>query len=491
MLGATKRVLLFLLKAAAYGLSLLVVVILVAAFNSRSGPPLKVWHEAELEHRLERRDIDAMDGLADYLEREKQLFEELEGAIYAQVEEADRLAFNRYHRGSATDPGNLFGDFNRTFEVAPEGPVRCGVLLVHGLTDAPYSMRHLADVYVEEGCYALALRMPGHGTVPGELLRSDWRDWRAAVALGARAVRQQLTDGAPLFLAGDSNGGALVVGHALDALDDERLEPVSGLMLFSPMIGVTPFSRFAAWGKIVSTLDYFAQFAWLDIVPEFDPFKYNSFPKNAGHQTFLVTAALRSRLAELETEGRLAEIPPVLTFQSLVDATVSTPAIVETLYRRLRTPGSELVLFDLNRRSQVGPFLRQDHLAFVESLLTGPQTPFDVTLIGNVSSDTPAVAERHRPAHSDKVVKTALDARWPAGTYSLSHIAIVFPPEDELYGTAAASSAAGVIALGALNPRGERGVTSVSIDNLVRLRHNPFFAYMAKRLRADIGQYFR
>ncbi len=480
------RVLKFFGRLAFYLVSLVVVAIVVAAFGSRSKAPLQPWHTVELEGRFTVETIETMGGLDDYLAREEELFAELERRVVDEVEVSDRFAFNRYARGSQSDPDSLFGNFNRSFALEPDGEARCGVLLVHGLTDAPYSMRHLARIYAEAGCYALALRMPGHGTVPGELKHSTWQDWRAAVALGARAVRERIGAAAPLLLAGYSNGGALVVGHALDALDDAALVAADALMLFSPMIGVTPFSRFAAWGEILSRLDYFAQFAWLDIVPEFDPFKYNSFPKNAGHQTFLVTANLRARLQALEQQNRLDEIPPMLTFQSLVDATVSTPAIVNTLYARLRSPGSELVLFDLNRSSQIGPFLAYDHRAFVEGLIDGPPLDYTLALVGNRSVDSAAVVERRQPAEQDEVRKVPLGLDWPQGTYSLSHIAIVFPPEDELYGTREASTAAGVVALGAMNPRGERGVTSVPVANLVRLRHNPFFAYLEQQLRSAI-----
>lgn len=476
-------------RAVLLAAALLVAAVFGWALNSRNMPELEIWHTTDLPSQFTRQDIERMSGLADYLQREERLFEQIQRLVYDQTDPADQLDFNRYHRGSNTDPSRFPQDFNRTFELQPPGRPRCGVLLVHGLTDSPYSMRHLAKIYAAEGCYALVLRMPGHGTVPMGLVQTDWHDWRAAVALGAAAVRERVGDAAPLFLAGYSNGGALVLGHALDALDDPRLVPADGLMLFSPMIGVTPFSRLADLGNVLTRFEYFAQFAWLDILPEYDPYKYNSFPKNAGYQTFLVTAALRRRLQALESAGRLEEIPPVLTFQSLVDATVSTPAVVGELYARLRSPGSELVLFDLNRSSSLAPFLSVDHLQFVENLLLGDELTYDITLIGNRDRASRAVVSRHRRAQTDEIVKTALEVEWPMGTYSLSHLAIVFPPDDQFYGTAEASKAAGVLNLGSLSPRGEHGVTSVPVGNLVRLRHNPFFDYMVDRVRADIAGY--
>ena len=140
------------------------------AMNSRNMPELEIWHTTELPSRFGRQDIEKMSGLDDYLQREARLFEEVQRLVYDQKDPADRLDFNRYHRGSNTDPSRFPQDFNRSWELQPSGPPRCGVLLVHGLTDSPYSMRHLAQIYQAEGCYALVLRMPGHGTVPTGLV---------------------------------------------------------------------------------------------------------------------------------------------------------------------------------------------------------------------------------------------------------------------------------------------------------------------------------
>ncbi len=482
------RSLRFILRAIALIAALLGAAILGWALNSRSMPDLQLWHTTSLPSTFTAADIERMSGLEDYLAREAQLFAELDELVFDQLEPAESVDFSRYRRNSVSDPDTFAQNYNRSYVLEPEGPVRCGVLLVHGLTDSPYSMRHLGEQYAAAGCFALVQRMPGHGTVPLGLVQTDWQDWRAAVALGAAAVRDRIPADAPLFLAGYSNGGALVLGHALDALDDETLAAADGLMLFSPMIGVTPFSRLADLGNVLTRFEYFAQFAWLDIVPEFDPFKYNSFPKNAGYQTFLVTRALRERLRQLESEGRLAEIPPTLTFQSLVDATVSTPAVVNEFYSRLSSPGSELVLFDLNRSSSLAPFLAVDHRQFVENLLLGDQLNYDITLVGNLNRGSAAVGTRHRTAGADEVTKQALNVSWPSGVYSLSHLAIVFPMDDKLYGVEEASRAAGRLNLGSLTPRGERGVTSVSVANLVRLRHNPFFDYVSARVDEKVAE---
>ena len=93
---------------------------------------------------------------------------------------ADRTRVNRYHPGSLSHPSSAGRDWNRSFETEP-AVIRGGALLLHGLTDSPYSMRTVAEVLQSSGVYSLTLRMPGHGTVPSGLVQAGWEDWLAAV----------------------------------------------------------------------------------------------------------------------------------------------------------------------------------------------------------------------------------------------------------------------------------------------------------------------
>ena len=57
-------------------------------------------------------------------------------------------------------------------------------------------------------------------------------------------------------------------------------------------------------------LPAFAKAAWLGIVPEFNPFKYNSFPVNGARQSYRLTAALQDRIARAARDGALDRLPP-------------------------------------------------------------------------------------------------------------------------------------------------------------------------------------
>jgi len=80
--------------------------------------------------------------------------------------------------------------------------------------------------------------------------------------------------------------------------------------------------------------------------------------------------------------------------------------------------------------------------------------------------------QNRKSAHHGK----ARDASWPAGVFSLSHVAVPFRSDDPLHGTAEATRKTG-LPLGSLNARGESGVLRISDGQLLRLRHNPFYDY--------------
>ena len=66
-------------------------------------------------------------------------------------------------------------------------------------------------------------------------------------------------------------------------------------------------------------LPFFEKARWLDVIPEYNPFKYNSFPANAANQSYRVSSLLRAEVADASRSGLLDRLPPILAFQSVVD----------------------------------------------------------------------------------------------------------------------------------------------------------------------------
>jgi alpha-beta hydrolase superfamily lysophospholipase len=473
-------------KAIALAALLAFGLLLAWAFQSRHMPALQIWHTALLESEFTARDATPQSTLQDYLALEERLFGELREKVYERIEPADTLIYNRYRAGGPQDPAWPQQNWNRTFELVPKQIVG-GALLLHGLTDSPYSLRAIGEILYTKGFYVVGLRLPGHGTNPGALTRVRWEDWVAASRIGARHVRERIGAERPFVLAGYSNGGALAVKYALDALIDSDLPAPDRLLLFSPEIGIAPVARIANSHKLLSFTPYFAQFKWLSIEPEYDPFKYNSFPKNAAQEAWEVTAAVNRQIQEARGAGRFANFPNVLTFLSLTDATVKSSATVQRLYDRLENVDSELVVFDVNRSDRLAAFIPAATDSPLEQLGANTDLPYRLTVITNVTNKSAQLAQQTKEPRSRAIESTPLQMTWPRGVYSLAHVAIPFAPDDPVYGTGGRRQGAyRGLPLGALQPRGETHLLTASVGQLMRLRHNPFFAYVEQRVIGEI-----
>jgi len=461
-------------------------VLLAWAFQSRTMPALRVWHTASLSEEFTAGEATPQSSLQDYLDREEKLFRELHEKVYDQVKPTEDLFFNRYRKGGPQDPEWSERNWNRTFELVPDS-IQGGALLLHGLTDSPYSLRRIGEILYSKGFYVLGLRLPGHGTIPGALTSVRWEDWVAASRIGARHVLERIGSDRPFVIAGYSNGGGLAVKYSLDALSDSSLPSPDRLLLFSPEIGIEPLAVISNSHYLLSFLPYFAKFKWLSIEPEYDPFKYNSFPKNAAQQAYELTAALQSQIKKAREAGRFADFPPVFTFLSWIDSTVRTSATIQRLYDQLENQGSELVIFDVNRIDRLMMFVPEADDAPLEQLAQRSALPYTLTLINNFARDSELLAERTKAPSSSLTNSTELPLTWPRGVYSLSHVAIPFPPNDPVYGAVESNdSNYRGLPLGRLQPRGETRFLTVSLSQLLRLRTNPFFSYVERRVVKDI-----
>jgi len=190
----------------------------IRVYDSQRGAPLERWHTF-VPHELHAEDLDQADWKR-YLEAEEAVFEEVRTEVTQSLDSEERVPANRYFSDSPIYPGHLAQDWNRSFTLEPDGPPVGVVVLLHGLTDSPYSQRHIAQSYRAHGFVAIVPRLPGHGTVPAGLTDIVWEDWTAATRLAVREAKRQVGPGVPLHIVGFSNGGALAMKYALDDNDD-------------------------------------------------------------------------------------------------------------------------------------------------------------------------------------------------------------------------------------------------------------------------------
>jgi len=446
-------------------------------------PALLPWHTINL-HSEFKAGMAGVTSLNDYLRVEDQVMRELVSKLNTRKPDGKQSSLNRYNPGSRADPFAYPRNWNRTYEFVP-ATTRGGVLLLHGLSDSPYSMRSLALLMRDLGFYALVVRLPGHGTAPSGLVRVKWEDMTEATRIAARHVRDRVGPSAPVYIIGYSNGAALAVEYTLRALAEHQSGIPAGLVLLSPAIGVSPVAALAKWQSKLAAVPGMEKLAWSDLQPEFDPYKYNSFAVNAGDQIYELTTRIEELFDVLHGKPELDRFPPTIAFQSVVDATIPPHTLIDRLLRRLPAGPRELVWFDVNRHADVEPYLANDPGEYIRSLLEEPGLPFDITLVTNQSGSTQQLHAFHRRHNTSHVTTEPLELSWPRGIYSLSHVALPFAPDDPIYG-ATAPHDHNTIYLGRVELRGERGVLQVPAAQFARLRYNPFFSHLAQRVTAFV-----
>jgi hypothetical protein len=283
-----------------------------------------------------------------------------------------------------------------------------------------------------------------------------------------------------LLIAGYSNGGLLAIDYALACDNSGGVPCPGGIVLMSPAIAVSTAAMVTNLHPALSWLPYFEQFKWLSILPEIDPFKFTSFPKRAAWEIYRVSRRTHKQLAN---PAEAARLPPILTFQSVVDNTITSRAIVTLLYDRLPANNSKLVVYEINRNSTALHLMKSQPLDVMEYFESTAPHDFAVTVLRNRDRSTNELDAYELTAGDTGATVETTSLAWPPGVYSLSHIAIPFRPDDIVYGDGTINDGQGDdLRLGVLAPRGEAGVLMLTSDYFLRARHNPFYAYQAQAL---------
>ncbi len=106
------------------------------------------------------------------------------------------------------------------------GPI--GVLLCHGFTGSPASMRPWAERLAAEGFTVSAPRWPGHGTSWKEMSITRWDDWLAAADRALQDIRKRCDT---VVVGGLSMGGSLAL-----RLAETRPADVDAVVLVNPAV---------------------------------------------------------------------------------------------------------------------------------------------------------------------------------------------------------------------------------------------------------------
>ena len=112
-----------------------------------------------------------------------------------------------------------------------------GVLLCHGFTGSPQSLRPWAEYLAERGLTVSLPLLPGHGTRWEDMQVTGWEDWYAEVE---RALAELLDRCETVFVFGLSMGGALTL--RLAAKHGDR---IAGIVVVNPANKVHGLSAYA------------------------------------------------------------------------------------------------------------------------------------------------------------------------------------------------------------------------------------------------------
>lgn len=185
------------------------------------------------------------------------------------------------------------------------GGRRIGVLLSHGFTGSPVSMRPWAEFLHEHGYAVEVPCLPGHGTTWQEMNGTTWDDWYAELTAAFARLRASCDQ---VFVCGLSMGGGLSLRLAA-----ERPGDVAGLVLVNPAVASTNKQLLAvpALKRVIKGLPGIGN----DIKKKgVDEHGYDKIPLRALASMLDGWKSLRPRLGEVKA--------PLLLVRSTVDHVV-------------------------------------------------------------------------------------------------------------------------------------------------------------------------
>ena len=223
-----------------------------------------------------------------------------------------------------------------------------GVLLCHGFTGSPQSLRPWAQYLADAGLSVSLPRLPGHGTTWQEMSRTRWEDWYAEVD---RAFDQLRAQAEQIFVAGLSMGGCLAL-----RLGELRGAAISGLVLVNP--SVTADTRLFALAPVLKLVLPSLKGIVSDIKKE--------QASELGYTRVPVKAAATLPGLWRTTKDHLSDVTqPVLVYRSSTDHVVG-PASLEVL--RAALPADQLDVRELRNSYHVATLDNDADVIFTGSL---------------------------------------------------------------------------------------------------------------------------
>jgi carboxylesterase len=180
-----------------------------------------------------------------------------------------------------------------------------GILLVHGFTGSPASMRPWAEYLNQRGYTVKVPLLPGHGTTPHDLNLVKWQEWPAKVESD---LQELLRTCRKVFICGLSMGGGTTLNIATRYSKD-----LAGIILVNPMIHVKFVPHQLAWA--ISRFQKMRDSVGDDIKrPGITEYGYDALPAVGVYELLKMLHYTRKRLHDVTA--------PMLLFHSVDDHTL-------------------------------------------------------------------------------------------------------------------------------------------------------------------------
>jgi len=209
-----------------------------------------------------------------------------------------------YPRGMGVEgaPAGILEDWHAEGKGANK---KVGVLLVHGFTGSPASMRPWAEYLNQLGYTVTVPLLPGHGTKPQDLNHVKWQEWPAKVESDLNLLLQSCEK---VFICGLSMGGGTTLNIAT-----RYSHQLAGIILVNPMIHVKFVPHQLAW--IISRFQKLRDSVGDDIKrPGVTEWGYDALPAVGVYELLKMLSYTRKRLHDVTV--------PMQLFHSVEDHTL-------------------------------------------------------------------------------------------------------------------------------------------------------------------------
>ena len=251
-------------------------------------------------------------------------------------------------------PAGLLGDW---FSLGSGANKEIGILLVHGFTGSPASMRPWAEYLNQRGYTVKVPLLPGHGTTPEDLNLVKWEEWPAKVESD---LQELLRTCRKVFICGLSMGGGTTLNVA-----SKYSKELSGIILVNPMIHVKFVPHQLAWA--ISRFQKMRESVGDDIKrPGITEWGYDALPTRGIYQLLKMLRITRRNL------GKVTK--PVQLFHSVDDHTLpvaNTEIILSEIGSQNKSRIELVNSYHVATMDYDQELIFQNSLTFIEGLTSG------------------------------------------------------------------------------------------------------------------------